>query len=119
MSIKKYTDWRNWFNGIIDSAIPAGATAFLTLVTTNGLASMGGVMSGIGMSWKTAIAQIVVHMGIATAKYLQTKPRPEVVTETVDTTFSTKQPDGSTVEQSSKTVTTTPVAPAEPPKPTV
>lgn len=109
MSIRKYTDWRNWLNGIIDSAVPAGATAFLTLVSTNGLAQLGGAFSGIGMSWKTFLAQIIIHMAIAVAKYIQAKPRPDTITETVETAFNVKKPDGTTVEQSSTTKTTTPV----------
>lgn len=85
MSIKKYTDWRNWLNGIIDSAVPAGATAVITLVTTNGVASMGGIVADLGMTWKQAMFQIGIHMIIAVAKYLQTKPRPVVVEEDIKT----------------------------------
>ncbi len=82
MSTRKYTDWRSWYEGIVDSAVPAGATCFLTLVGTNGAAHMfGGIFADVGMTWKQALAQIGVHMAIATAKYVSVKPRPVVVVE--------------------------------------
>lgn len=91
MAIKKYLDIKGWLFGLWDSAIPAGATAVVTLLTTNGVAAtFGGVVADMGMNWKQACSQIVIHMILAAAKYLQTKPRPQVVEETIQTTFTEK-----------------------------
>lgn len=85
MAIKKYMDWKGWFEGLIDSAIPAGATAVITLLTTNGAAHTFSALSDIGMTWKQALAQIGIHMTVAAATYLKNKPRPVEVTEQFDT----------------------------------
>jgi len=37
------------------------------------------------MSWKQAICQLGIHVGIAAFMYIKAKPVPETVTETVDT----------------------------------
>lgn len=108
MSTKQYTDWRSWIDGLIDASVPAGATAVVTILTTNGLDNLG--LHGVGESWKTALAQVAIQMGVGAANYIQKKPRPAVVTETVDTTFTAKTPDGGTVKQSSTTTTTTPIS---------
>ena len=91
MAIKKYLDWQGWLTGLWDAAVPAGATAVVTLLGTNGIAAtFGGAVADMGMNWKQALAQIGVHMILAAAKYLQNKPRPQVVEETVQTTFTEK-----------------------------
>lgn len=91
MAIKKYLDWKGWLVGLYDAAIPAGWTAVLTLIGTNGAAAtFGGVLADIGMTWKQALSQVGVHMLVAAATYLKTKSRPVVVEETVDTVFITK-----------------------------
>jgi hypothetical protein len=116
MAIKKYTDWRGWAAGLWDSAIPAGMTAFITLVTTNGLESLG--LQGIGINLKQAGAQVGIHIIIAAAKYIQAKPRPGVVEEVIETSFISKDPvTGVEVTQGSKqTTTTNPQTPIEPSK---
>ena len=91
MAIKKYLDWRGWLAGLVDAAIPAGATAVITLLGTNGVAAtFGGAVADMGMNWKQSLAQVGIHMILAAAKYLQTKPRPVTVEETVETTFIEK-----------------------------
>lgn len=107
MSTKQYTDWRSWLDGLIDASVPAGATAVITVLTTNGIDNLG--LHGVAEGWKTAVAQILIQMGVGAANYIQKKPRPSVITETVDTTFTAKTPAGGTVVQSSSTTTTTPV----------
>ncbi len=91
MAIKKYLDWRGWLAGLWDAAIPAGATAVTTLLGTNGIAAtFGGAVADMGMNWKQAVAQVSIHMVLAAARYLQAKPRPVIVEETVQTTFTEK-----------------------------
>ena len=113
MKTRSYTDWRSWWDGLVDASIPAGCTAFVTILTTNGLDNLG--LHGVGESWKTALAQVGIQMAIGAANYIKTKPRPAVVVEQVDTSFTSKDAAGLQISQSSSTVTTTPVAPAEPP----
>lgn len=91
MAIKKYLDWRGWLAGLWDSVIPAGMTVIITMLGSNGIAAtIGGPLADIGMNWKQALLQVGAHMGVAAATYLKTKPRPIVVEETVQTTFTEK-----------------------------
>lgn len=89
MVIHKYLDWKNWCLGLYKTSIEAFATTGLTLLTSNGLDSSGisqAIGAGhIGMSWKQAICQLGIHVGIAAFMYIKAKPVPETVTETVDT----------------------------------
>lgn len=114
MATKKYTDWRSWFDGLVDASVPAGATAVITILTTNGLDNLG--LHGVGESWKTALAQIGVQMAVGAANYVKNKPRPDVIVETTETSFVQKSSDGTQTSQGSKITTTTPVEPAQPKK---
>lgn len=91
MAIKKYLDYKGWLIGLWDAAIPAAMTAVLTLLGTNGVAAtFGGAVADIGMTWKQALSQVAVHMGVAAATYLKTKPRPIEVEEQIETTITPK-----------------------------
>ena len=123
MATKKITDWRGWLEGMRSKAFKAGAESLTTnlgaLFTTNGLANMKVPgLEGIGMGWKTAIAtcliQFALRTGVAAAQYVAAKPDPDVITETVETVHVTRdQVTGSVETGTSKTVTTTPVDPAQ------
>lgn len=85
----KYLDWRAWGRGLWSSVAVAGATAFTTMVSTNGVEVMvsnipviSDATRGMGMGWKTAIAQLVIHALSAAAKYISdTKGLPPEITE--------------------------------------
>lgn len=111
MAIKKRIDWEGWLSGWWVDAIKAITSAFLTLVTTNGLDQLG--IHGIAIGWKSALAFCGVQFLVASAKYFNANPKPDVVVETVETTFESKAPDGTAVSQGSKITTTTPVDPAQ------
>ena len=110
--IRKYTDWQSWGAGLLDSAIPAGATALITLLTTNGAAvTFGGAIADIGITWKQALVQVAIHMMVATAKYLQAKPRPQTVVETFETEHFATDEAGKLTTGGSKQTTTTETKP--------
>ena len=88
MSLKKYQDWRGWWEGLRSKMMKAGAEALATNITamlgTNGVASMG--IPGLGdiaMGWKTAVAttliQFTLRTVLAAVLYIQTKPDPDLV----------------------------------------
>ena len=84
---KKYLDWRAWGLGLWSSVAVAAATAFTTMVSTNGVEVMvsnipviNDATRGMGMGWKTAIAQMIIHTMAAAAKYISdTKGLPPAV----------------------------------------
>lgn len=132
MATKKITDWRGWLEGMRSKAFKAGAESLTTnigaLFTTNGLANMKVPgLEGIGMGWKTAIATCLIQFSLrvifAAAQYVANKPDPDVITEILDTTHISRNPDTGSVEVGmSTTVKTTPLSPvatdaANPPKP--
>lgn len=117
MATKKFTDWRGWLDGMRSKAMKAGAESLTTnigaLITTNGVANMKVPgLEDIGMGWKTAIAtcciQFTLRVVFAAAQYVANKPDPDVITQTVDTTFTSKSSDGTQTTQVSSTKTTTP-----------
>lgn len=80
----KYLDWRAWWLGLYSNSITAGATAITTWFSTNGVeGALGSIpalhnaVAGVGMGWKTALAQFAVHVVYAAAKYISdTKGMP-------------------------------------------
>jgi hypothetical protein len=99
MPTYKHKDWNGWLDGMRSKVFRAGAEALVTSLTamfgTNAVANMHiPGFEGIGMTWKTAIAslliQFVVRVVIAAAMYVQAKPDPDVIVETVETTLTTK-----------------------------
>ena len=124
--LKKYTDWGTWWDGLRTNMMKAGATSVATnlsvLISTNTVGAMGiPGMVGVGENWRTFIvglfAQFVLHTVYAAATYIQGN-QPQVVTETVDTSFVQRKPDGTQITQSSSTGTTTPISASPEVKPT-
>lgn len=121
MAIKKYRDWKGWWDGMRSKAFKAGAESLTTsigaLIGTNGVASMGiPGLSDLGMNLKQALfaclLQFTLRVGFAAALYVQNKPDPDMITETVETTHIIRDQAAGTVETGcSKTVTTTPTNP--------
>jgi hypothetical protein len=115
MALKKLTDWRGWWDGLRSKAMKAGGESLSTgigaLLTTNGLAGMKVPgCEDIGMGWKTALismfVQFALRVALAAAQYVAAKPDPDTIT--VDTTFTSRSADGSSVNQSSSTTISTP-----------
>lgn len=116
-TVKKLKDWSAWWDGLRSKAMRAGAESIATnltgLIGSNGIANMGiDAFKDMGMNWKTFLLFLVVQFGIrvglSAALYVQNKPDPDVITETIETTHTIKDSDGSTEVGTSKTVTTTP-----------
>lgn len=126
MSTKQYRDWSTWWDGLRTSMVKAGATSIVTnltvLVSSNTVNSFGiPGMQNSGESLKTfligLIGQFLLHTAFAAAQYVQSNPNAKLITQQVDTTFTSKNPvTGSEVKQSSTTITTTPVAEKAPDK---
>lgn len=112
MSIKKFTDWGTWWDGLRTNLIKCIGTTGVTYLGTNALAGVTSSPS-LGLGWRQAVEFFGVHIAFEVFTYMM-KNQPQVITETLDTTFQSKSVDGTQISQSSKTVTTTPVNPAEP-----
>ena len=96
---KKYQDWRSWWDGLRASVMEAGATAVTTMLGTNGVANFHiPGLGGIGMNWKTFLAQFAIHIAIAAAGYIKAKPTADVVTEEVTITKTTTTTDNGNSE---------------------
>jgi hypothetical protein len=108
MSIKRYTNWKGWLEGFYDSWVDAVTGALIAWGGSAGLGQMTGE-SDLTLNWKQAAGIAVSAMFWSTLRYLQAHKRPIVVEETVDTSFEQKKPDGTTISQSSTTVTKTPI----------
>ena len=114
MAMRKYTDWRTWFDGLRKNLFKCIGTTGVSWLGTNAASGCGLPINGI--SWKQALTMFGVHVGFEIFTYMRDVQPPEV-TETVETAYTSKAPDGATITQASKTVTTTPVDPAQPKSP--
>lgn len=99
MPIRKIQDWRGWLDGLRSKAVKAGAESLATnltaMLSTNGVANMHiPGLEGIGMTWKTAVATMLIQFTLRTmaaaAIYVQEKPDPDVIEEKTDTVVISK-----------------------------
>ena len=88
MAIKKYLNWKGWFEGLYLSWIKTLTGTVLTWVGTNAAGSMG--IPNIAMTWEQGVSMMGVITFIEIVRYLNTKPKPETVIENVDTVIITK-----------------------------
>jgi hypothetical protein len=87
--IRKYTDWTSWWFGLRTNLIAAAGTSITTLIGSNGIAAMNiPGLKGIGMDWKTAVVQFLLHILIAAGAYMKAN-QPTVVSEEVNTVTTT------------------------------
>jgi hypothetical protein len=116
MSVKKYTDWGTWWDGLRTNLLKCIGTTGTAWLGSNGLAASGiPGMTGIGLNWEQAIGLFGVHIAAEIFLYLKNN-QPQVITETIETAHITRDEITGSVETgSSKTVTTTPVDPASKP----
>lgn len=107
-NVKKYTDWRTWWDGLRTNLLKCIGTTGTLWLGTNAAAGAGIPIKGI--DWEQAGLMFGVHIGFEVFSYLKDN-QPKVITETVETSFISKSPDGSTVTQGSKVTTETPAKP--------
>lgn len=88
MAIQKYLDWKGWFEGLYLSWIKTLTSTILTWVGTNAAGGLG--IPNIAMSWQQGCSMLGIITFIEVVRYLNAKPKPEVVTESVDTTLINK-----------------------------
>jgi len=110
MSIQKITNWGEWWIGLRQNIIKCIGTTGTAWLGTNAASAAGVPVAGI--NWEQALAMFGVHIAFEVFSYLK-ENQPKVIEQEVNTTFTAMRADGTTVQQSSKTVTTTPV-PEEP-----
>lgn len=104
--IKKYTDWRTWWDGLRTNIIKCLGTTGIAFIGTNALAGMHAPIHGI--DWEQAGAMFAVHVAFEAFSYMKDF-QPQVVVETVDTQRFTKDPaTGAVTSESTHTTTSTP-----------
>lgn len=110
MSIKKYTDWGSWWDGLRTNLLKCIGTTGTLWLGTNAAAGAGIPVKGI--DWEQAGLMFMVHIGFELFTYLKDN-QPKVIVEQSDTTFSSKTPGGAEITQTRSTTTTTPVSPTD------
>jgi hypothetical protein len=108
----KKIDWEGWREGLRMKLLEAGGASIVTLLGTNGVDALNiPGLNGIGMNYKTTIAQFVIHLLLAAGSYMRDQ-KPNVIVEEVETTMiSRNQKTGEEIKRGSKSVITTPVTP--------
>jgi hypothetical protein len=82
--VRKYLDWKSWFEGMYTNAIKAGTSAFLAFVGTNTIeAAAPQAWHGLGLNWQQACAAFGSVMVIEIVRYINAKPMPEEKSETI------------------------------------
>ena len=87
MSIKKYTDWYNYWLGLRQNIIKCIGTTGTAWLGTCAAAGAGVSMQAI--NWKQAGAMFAVHVGAEVFTYIQ-KTQPVIVEVNEDTIQITK-----------------------------
>lgn len=106
--LKKYTDWRTWWDGLRTNLMKCAGTTGTSWLGSNAVGATIPALSDIKMNWHQAIGLFGVHMGIEIFAYMRDN-QPKVITETIETSFESKDEAGKTIVQASKTTTETPV----------
>lgn len=85
MSIKKYTDWRSWWEGLRTNLFKCIGTTGTSWLGSNAIASAGVPgLGNIGLNWKQAVGLFAVHIGLEIFSYLKDN-QPKVITEETNT----------------------------------
>lgn len=88
MAIKRYLNWKGWIEGFYLTWIKTVTSTLLALVASNGAQAVG--VPHIALTWQQAAGLCGTLTIIEILRYLNTKPKPEVITETTDTATITK-----------------------------
>lgn len=114
--IRKYTDWRGWWDGLRSNFMKCLGTTGTAYLATNGIANTSGAQ-GIAIDWKQALLYFGVHLGLEVFGYLK-QNQPKVIEEIVeDTMTASNSKTGEQISQTTKTTTTTPLPAADATKP--
>lgn len=89
MALRKLKDWRGWLEGLRINLFKTIGTTGISWLGTNGIDSAG--LHGVGMNWRTAIAQFGVHIAFEVFSYLKDRPDAEMITQEIETEII-KQP---------------------------
>lgn len=95
MSIKKYTDWSNWWDGLrtnLIKCVGTTGTSWIGSITVDAIHIPG--MPHIGLDWRQAVGLFSVHLGSELFSYMKSY-QPKVIVVETNTGFITK----SVVEQ--------------------
>ncbi len=87
--LRKLIDWRGYFLAFYRSWIQSLTSTLIALGGTNAVESMG--MTGVGLNAKQASGVFIGITFWEIVKYLQAKPLPDTITETVTTTTVTTE----------------------------
>ena len=91
MSIKKYTDWSAYWDGLRTNLIKCIGTTGTSWLGSNAIAGTGiDGLRDLGLNWQQAVGLFAVHIGLEVFTYLKNN-QPVVVTETFDTQETKKQ----------------------------
>lgn len=88
MAIKKYLDWRGYFEGLYLSWIKNLTSTLIALGGTNAAEHMG--MKGVGIDLRQAGGVFVGITVWEVIRYLNAKPKPETITVNEETQFINK-----------------------------
>lgn len=88
MAIKKYLDWKGWIRGFYLSWIKTVTNTLLAYVGSNAVADMG--VPHIALNLTQAGGLLFSITLVEILHYLNAKPEPTLVEETVDTEHITK-----------------------------
>lgn len=92
MSIKKLTDWTNYWYGLRANLFKCIGTTGTMWLGSNGLASTGIPGTGdVALNWHQAVGMFAVHIGLEVFTYMKNK-QPEVIEKEMDTQIITKVP---------------------------
>ncbi len=69
-TLKKFTDWRQWFRALAKTSIHAGTGAILATVGTNAAAVAVPSMADIAMNGKQALAVFTVSAALAAIRFI-------------------------------------------------
>ncbi len=92
MSIKKLTDWKNYWYGLRTNLFKCIGTTGTMWLGSNGLASTGIPGTGdVALNWHQAVGMFAVHIGLEIFTYMKNK-QPDIIEQEVDTATFTKSP---------------------------
>ncbi len=80
--VRKYLDWKSWFEGMYVNAIKSATGAFLAFAGTNSVEAVApAVFSGVGLNWKQAAGAFLSVLILEIVRYVNAKPLPEARVE--------------------------------------
>lgn len=92
MPIKKFKDWRGWFEGLRKNIFKCIGTTGTSWLGSNGLEQVG--IHGIGLNLEQAGGLFVVHILFEIFSYLKDKPDADVIEVSTETEIVSKSDMG-------------------------